>query len=144
MGILMAFTAGAWSALEFHMNQLQFHVRWLVALGTRDRPVSAEQRKMCVSMIKLRQILPRLGGVTRFAARRLSRSICLGHPFGELSLMDILVASAACQMAEMELRRLRSIARLVAFIARYCHVAAGERKAGVLMLCQGVIRSLPC
>lgn len=142
VGILVAILAYRGRGLEVRVDQLSFEVWRFVAVNAGRGPVSSQQRKLGLGVVKARQFLPGLGGVAGLATGRSAIGPNHLHALFELTLVGIVVATGAVKVFPMvddgwfglELRRF-----LVAVRARYSDVPAGQREMSLLVLdeCKG-------
>lgn len=95
VNILVAVLALSRGCLEIHVRQLGFQIGWLVAIRARRCTMRPNQRERRLGVIEPRQFLPRLGGVARLAAGRLSILTGLPHALLELAFVRIGVAGSA-------------------------------------------------
>jgi len=133
-----AFTLGR-RGLEIDVRQLGFQIRRSVAIRAGGGAMRSNERKICLGMIESRQLVPRLGRVAGFAARRLTVRSRAAHPLLELSFVRIGVAGRAIKILPM-VNRGHFVADLnrffVTLTAGYSDVTAGEQEAGLLMTSQ--------
>jgi len=129
MRILVALIANLGGIGETNMQHGQLHVRRLVAIGAGQSAVRANQWEGGLGVVEPGQILPLLCRVAGQAPQGCAFGIDRRHAFRELTVVNVLVATGAAQMAEMIKRNLGTGRRLVAFIAGHCQVSAVEREA---------------
>jgi hypothetical protein len=76
-------------------------------------------------VIELHRIFPFPGGMAEQASNRLAALPRSGHALSELAFVYVLMATRATQLNKMIDRGPGSVSRLVAFVARHCHVSIG-------------------
>lgn len=136
--LMAAFTFGR-RRLEVHIGQLRLHIRWLVAIRARRRPVRPNQHKIRLSVIEPRQLFPRLRRVARLATRRLAIQARPQHPLPELPLMRIGVARRAIQVLPVIDRRHFVAGRddfFVAIRASHGRMPTCEEESCLFVFCQ--------
>ena len=136
--IFMAVLALRRRRFEIHIDQLPSQIGWFVTIDAGRRPVRPQQRKLRLGVIESRDFLPRFRCMTSLATYGGSVGPYLQHPFFELALVRICVATGAVQVFPVIdhsfwLERLRF---LVALTARNRQVSASQHEMRFLMLRQ--------
>ena len=127
MNVLVAVLAAGGRLPKIDMGQRGFHVRRTVAIDARGRSMGSEQRKRRLTVIKLRQLFPRLRAMTGFAACCLYAGVHPQHALLELAAMWIRMATGAIKAVPVIYGRrwLELIGETVAVGARHRDVASG-------------------
>lgn len=144
VGILVAAGTACGRFGKAHVDHRQLQVRRPMAICACHGAMRPQQRELRPRMIEFGQVIPVRGRVAGLASQRLARGIEHGHPLRELSLVHVLVAGGAIEIAEMIKRQCAAGRRLMTLIARHCLVAAGKRKRRFLMFVQRVARLFEC
>lgn len=138
--VLVAVLALHRGGLEIRIDQLGFEVWRFVAVDARRRPMCSEQGELGLGMIESGEFLPGLGAMAGLATGGSFVGTELCHALVELALMRIIVTTGAVEaLPVIDSCRLglELGGFLVAFGARYGHVAASQHKSSLLMLGQG-------
>lgn len=139
MDVLVAILTLHRSGFEIDIQQVGFKVWRLVAVDARRSAMRAQEREFRLRVIESREFPPTLSGVARLAPSLRAVSADSLHAFLKLSLMGIVMATRAVQVAPainngglgLELRRF-----LVAVGTGNGDMPSGEREMSFLVLGQ--------
>lgn len=128
MDILMAVLALRRRGFEIDVNQLSSEVRRFVAVDAGCCPMRSQERELRLGVIESRYFLPRLGHMASFTSRGRSIGTNLQHPFLELTLVRVGMATGASQVVPVIDHRLRleRVRFLVALSAGSRQMSAGQ------------------
>lgn len=124
--VLMTLFALGGSGLEVRIHQLRSHIRGFVAVNAGGSPMSPQERKCCLRVIKAPQIPPRL----RVMASLTARACNLLHAIFELALVRIQVTGGTGAVFKVEKCCILQHTRL-AFGGRCRFVAVATRSRDV-------------
>ncbi len=99
--VLVAVLARGGRCFEVHVDQFGFQIRRFVAVFAGCGSMRAEQSKWGLRVIEARELLPRLGAVTRFASGHRAIRTHLQHALLELAFMRICMTTSAVQILPM-------------------------------------------
>ena len=125
VGVIMALGARDRCMREIDVRHRQLQIGRLVAFGAGDSAMRTRQREIRFGVIELHRIFPFPGGMAEQASNRLAALPRSGHALSELAFVYVLMATRATQLNKMIDRGPGSVSRLVAFVARHCHVSIG-------------------
>ncbi len=149
MNVVVALFAGSWGDVEIHIDEASFEGRRPMARLALHGAMRSHQRKGGGGVVEAHQVAPRLRGMADLATvGSVWRRFC--HALAELPLMGVGVATGTRQALPVIYRRGLPLDRsfcssrhkrsgcawLVAVVTGHRDVAAGQHKAGLLVLGQ--------